>query len=118
TVTNQNVLAPTQVVEPGVAGLVTPPATDLALLLPADQRWSYQEFGNAQILDHVVATSDLVAAGAHVAYAHFDADQPLTKYNDATTPARESDHDAAVGYFAIPAPVLSATLTGNSAFGT
>lgn len=65
-----------------------------------------------------MATSDLVSAGAHVAYAHFDADQPLTAYNDATTPARESDHDAAVGYFAIPAPVLSATLNGDGTFGT
>jgi len=118
TITNRNVLPSDQVVQPGVAGLVNPPATDLVTLLPADQRWSYQEFGNAQVLDHVVATSDLVAAGGHVAYAHFDADQPLTAYNDATTPARESDHDAAVGYFTIPAPVLSATLSGNGAFGT
>ena len=118
TITNRNVLPSDEVVQPGVAGLVNPSATDLVTLLPPDQRWSYQEFGNAQILDHVVATSDLVSAGAHVAYAHFDADQPLTAYNDATTPARESDHDAAVGYFAIPAPVLSATLSGNGAFGT
>jgi hypothetical protein len=118
TVTNQNVLPSTQVVEPGVAGLVTPPATDLALLLAPDQRWSYQEYGNAQILDHIVATSDLVSAGAHMAYAHLDADQPLTAYNDPTTPARTSDHDAAVGYFTLPAPVLSATLAGNGAFGS
>ena len=53
-----------------------------------------------------------------MAYAHFDADQPLISYNDATTPARESDHDAAVGYFTIPAPVLSAKLDGNGSFGT
>jgi predicted extracellular nuclease len=118
TVTNQNVLPSTQVVEPGVAGLVTPPATDLALLLTPDQRWSYQEFGNAQILDHIVATADLVSAGAHMAYAHLDADQPLTAYNDPTTPARTSDHDAAVGYFNLPAPVLSATLSGNGSFGS
>jgi hypothetical protein len=117
TVTNQNVLPSTQVVEPGMAGLVIPSATDLALLLSADQRWSYQEYGNAQILDHIVATADLVAGGAHMAYAHLDADQPLTAYNDPTTPARTSDHDAAVGYFTLPAPVLSATLTGNGSFG-
>ena len=117
TVTNQNVLPATQVVEPGLAGLVVPPAQDLALLLPADQRWSYQEYGNAQILDHIVASSDLVSAGAHMAYAHLDADQPLTAYNDPTTPARTSDHDAAVGYFTLPAPSLSATLTGNGVFG-
>ncbi|HEX5282487.1 MAG TPA: choice-of-anchor D domain-containing protein [Bryocella sp.] len=117
TVTNRNVLPADQVVQPGKAGLVDPPTTDLVTLLPADQRWSYQEFGNAQVLDHIVATSDLVAAGAHMAYAHFDADQPLVASNDPTTPARESDHDAAVGYFTLPAPVLSATLTGNGTFG-
>ena len=117
TVTGQNVLPPTQVVEPGVAGLVTPAATDLALLLTPDQRWSYQEFGNAQILDHIVATADLVSAGAHMAYAHLDADQPLTAYNDPTTAARTSDHDAAVGYFTLPAPALSAKLSGDGAFG-
>ncbi|MGA3129887.1 MAG: choice-of-anchor D domain-containing protein [Terracidiphilus sp.] len=118
TITNQNVLPSTQVVEPGVAGLVNPPATDLATLLPADQRWSYQEYGNAQILDHIVATADLVAGGAHMAYGHLDSDQPVIAYNDPTTPARTSDHDAAVGYFTLPAPVLSATLNGNGNFGS
>ncbi len=115
TYTNTNVLPATQVVQPGVAGLVTPPLTDLALLLPANQRWSYSEDGSAQILDHIVVTQDLVTAGASMAYAHLDADFPLTAYNDATTPARTSDHDAAVGYFTIPAPVLSATLTPTTA---
>jgi hypothetical protein len=118
TVTNRNLLSSTQVVEQGMAGLVIPPATDLALLLPADQRWSYQEYGNAQILDHIVATADLVAAGAHMTYAHLNADQPVIDYNDPTTPARTSDHDAAVGYFTLPAPVLSATLSGSGSFGS
>jgi uncharacterized protein len=111
TYTNTNVLPATQVVQPGVAGLVTPPLTDLALLLPQNQRWSYVEDGSAQILDHIVVTPELVAAGAHMAYAHLDADFPLAAYNDATTPARTSDHDAAVGYFTLPAPVVSASLT-------
>ena len=47
-ITNQNVLPATQVVEPSVAGLVTPSATDLATLLPSTEHWSYQEFGSAQ----------------------------------------------------------------------
>jgi predicted extracellular nuclease len=119
TYTNVNVLPASQVLQPGVAGLVTPPLVDMALTLPANQRWSYVEDGSAQILDHMVVTPDLVAAGAHFAYAHMNADFPLTAYNDATTPARNSDHDAAVGYFVLPTPVLSATLTPPSAaFGT
>lgn len=110
TYTNTNVLPANQVVQPGVAGLVTP-LTDLALLLPADQRWSYVEYGNAQILDHLVVTPDLVAAGAHMAYAHLNADFPTTAYNDAATPARTSDHDVAVGYFTLPPPNMGAGLT-------
>jgi hypothetical protein len=115
TYTNTNLLPAAQVVQPGVSGLVTPSLTDLALLLPANQRWSYSEDGTAQILDHMVVTQDLVTAGAHMTYAHLDADFPVTAYNDATTPARTSDHDAAVGYFTLPAPALSAALTPSSA---
>ena len=111
TYTNTNVLPATQIVQPGVAGLVTPPLTDMALTIPANLRWSYVEDGDAQILDHLVVTPELVAAGAHFAYAHLDADFPLTAYNDATTPARTSDHDAAVGYFVVPVPVLAGSVT-------
>jgi len=50
TATGNTPLPADQVVQPGVAGLVTPALTDLALLLPTDQRWSYQEYGSAQIL--------------------------------------------------------------------
>jgi predicted extracellular nuclease len=114
TYTNTNVLPATQVVQPGVAGLVTPPLTDLALTLPAAQRWSYQEDGNAQILDHIVVTPELVAAGGHFAYVHLNADFPLTSYNDATTPARVSDHDVALGYFVLPKPSLSGAVTPTS----
>ncbi len=46
-----------------------------------------------------------------MAYAHLNADFPLTAYNDATTAARTSDHDVAVGYFALPAPVLAGSLS-------
>lgn len=110
TCTNTNVLPTTQVVQPGVAGLVSPPLANLALTLPANQRWSYQEGGSAQILDQMVVTPELLAGGAHFAYAHLNADFPATLYNDATTPARSSDHDVAVGYFVLPAPVLAGTV--------
>ena len=111
TYTNVNVLPATQVVQPGVAGLVTPSLTDLALTLPATQRWSYNEDGDAQILDHMVVTPELVSGGGHFAYVHLNADFPLTAYNDATTAARVSDHDVALGYFRLPAPVLSGTVS-------
>lgn len=114
TYTNVNVLPPDQVLLPGVAGLVTPPLTDLTLTLPVNERESYVEDGNAQVLDHMVVTSDLANAGAHIVYAHIDADFPLTAYNDATTPARTSDHDPVVGYFALPAATTAVSLNPTS----
>jgi predicted extracellular nuclease len=113
TYTNTNVLPSTKVVQAGTSGLVTPPLTDLALSLPANQRWSYVEDGNAQILDHIVVTPEL-AAGAQLVYAHLDADFPVTAYNDASTAARSSDHDVPVGYFAIPAPVNGVALNPSA----
>ncbi|MCU1250707.1 MAG: Endonuclease/exonuclease/phosphatase [Edaphobacter sp.] len=113
TYTNTNVLPATQVVQPGVSGLVTPPLVDLGLQLPANQRWSYVQDGNAQILDHIVVTPE-IASGATLVYAHFNADFPATSYNDATTAARSSDHDVPVGYFTIPAPVNGVVLSPNA----
>jgi predicted extracellular nuclease len=113
TYTNTNVLPATQVVQPGVPALVTPPLTDLVLALPANQRWSYVEDGNAQVLDHIVVTPDL-AGSAQMVFAHLNADFPVTAYNDATTAARSSDHDVPVGYFAIPAPVNGAALNPSA----
>jgi hypothetical protein len=118
TYTNTNVLPATKVVQPGVSGLVTPPLTDLTLSLPANQRWSYVQDGNAQILDHIVVTPEL-ASGAQLVYAHLNADFPVTAYNDASTAARSSDHDVPVGYFTIPAPVNGVALNpASSTFPT
>ncbi|HEX3569314.1 MAG TPA: choice-of-anchor D domain-containing protein [Acidobacteriaceae bacterium] len=117
TITNRNVLPAGVVAQPGVAGLVTPPATDLVTLLPPDQRWSYIEFGNAQVLDHVVATQDLVDAGAYIAYAHVNAGMPLIAYNDATIPDRSSDHEPALSYITLPAVKFTGSVTGNTNFG-
>ena len=102
--------------QPGTA-IVNPVATDLVTLLAPTDRRSYVEFGNAQVLDHIVATANVVGSTT-LAYAHLNSDFPLILTNDATTPARTSDHDAAVAYLTVPAPVVSGTLTGNGAFST
>ena len=117
TITNRNVLSADVVAQPGMAGLVNPAATDLVTLLPAQERWSYVETGNAQVLDHVVATQDLVSAGAYLVYAHLNAGLPLVAYNDATIPDRTSDHDAAVTYLTLPAVRFTGSLSGNGNFG-
>ena len=106
-----------QVVTPPVAGLANPPLVDLVTLLPAPERQSYVETGSAQVLDHVLVTSDLVPTETRLVYAHMDSDFPLVYLNDATRPERVSDHDPAVAYFSVPAIqgtvqlVTTATLT-------
>jgi hypothetical protein len=102
-VTKGNPVPASQVVTPPVAGLVNPPLVDLVTLLPADQRQSYVETGSAQVLDHVLVTSELVPTNTRLVHAHIDADFPLVNLNDATLPTRVSDHDPAVAYFTIPA---------------
>ena len=102
-VTKGNPVPASQVVTPPVAGLVNPALVDLVTLLPADQRQSYVETGSAQVLDHVLVTSELVPTNTRLVHAHIDSDFPLVNLNDATLPTRVSDHDPAVAYFAIPA---------------
>lgn len=103
-----------QVITPPTPGLANPPLVDLVTLLPAEQRQSYVETGSAQVLDHVVVTSDLVPTETRLVYAHMDSDFPLVYLNDATRPERVSDHDPAVAYFTIPAIAGPAQL-GTSA---
>ncbi|MDR3763054.1 MAG: lamin tail domain-containing protein [Acidobacteriota bacterium] len=117
TVTGQGCLSSTQVMQVGNCTLVSPAVTDLVTTLPAAKRQSYVEYGNAQVLDHIVVTSDLVSS-ASIEYAHLDSDFPITLYSDSTTPARSSDHDAAVSYFALPSEASAATLSSPTSGGT
>ena len=96
-------------ITPPAAGLANPPLVDLVTLLPAAERQSYVETGSAQVLDHVVVTSDLVPTETRLVYAHIDSDFPLVYQNDATRPERVSDHDPAVAYFTIP-PIVEGTV--------
>ena len=85
-VTTGNPVPASQVITPPVAGLANPPLVDLVTLLPAAERQSYVETGSAQVLDHVVVTSDLVPTKTRLVYAHIDSDFPLVNLNDATLP--------------------------------
>lgn len=117
TYTNNNVLPSSQVVQPGKSGIATPPLNDMTLQLPDTQpnpRWSYVDNGNAEDTEHFVITSDL-ASTSQFGFAHFNADFPAVDLNDATVATRVSSHDAAIGYFAIPAPVLGVFLSPNTA---
>ena len=64
----------------------------LWLLLPADDRYSYNYEGNSQVLDHVLV-SHALRAGAELDVVHLNADFP------ALPSATASDHDPLVSRF-------------------
>jgi hypothetical protein len=96
--------------------LVDPDFTDLADLIPPDQRYSYNFDGNAQELDHVIVNQAAQSLISRFAIARVNSDFPESMRGDASRPERISDHDPAVAYFTLPAqdfdpPVL--TLPAN-----
>ncbi len=90
-----------QVVLPG-PDLVDPNLTDLVNTVPPSGRYSYSFGGNAQELDHVLVTANLLPRVVGLAYARSDADFPEVLRNDPDRPERVSDHDASVAYFTMP----------------
>jgi predicted extracellular nuclease len=83
------------------ADLVNPNLTNLADLLPAAQRYSYVFDGNAQILDHALASVGALPSISRFTYAHLDADYAEITRNDPNRPERLSDHDATVVYLTL-----------------
>jgi hypothetical protein len=82
--------------------LVNPDLTDLVDTVPAEQRYSYSFDGNAQVIDHILVTGNLLASLASVQFARPDADFPESLRNDPTRPERISDHDPVVATFNLP----------------
>lgn len=96
--------------------LVTPALVDVDPTNLATGAYSYVFQGNAQSIDHILATAD-IASDIHVTAVHLNADFPVIDRNIATTPARTSDHDGFVAY--LPVPGISITLDPTSLdFGT
>jgi hypothetical protein len=85
--------------------LLTSPLEVLTLQLPAARRYSYVYRGNAQTLDHILVSGDLVANLRRVAAVHFNADFPLA-WQDHSGPLRRlSDHDPVVVHLRLPGSV-------------
>ncbi|WP_352431152.1 Ig-like domain-containing protein [Pyrinomonas sp.] len=82
--------------------LVEPDFVDLVDQLPASERYSFVNNGDAQVLDHIIVNQAAFGRFNRFAYARNDADFPETFRNDATRPERISDHDMPVAYFALP----------------
>ncbi len=90
-----------QVVEAN-ADLINPDLTDLTLLVPSANRYSYSFDGDAQVLDHELVNNNMLARFTRQAYGRMDADFPEIFRSDPNRPERLSDHDPAVAYFALP----------------
>lgn len=102
--------------------LVSPDLVDLAdFIAPAD-RYSYVFGGNAQALDHVIVTANLVPQFASLVHPRVNADFPEVLRGNPATPQRLSDHDPAVAYFTFPpdvdAPVFSFAPSDETAEAT
>ena len=85
--------------------LVDPNLTALSAMVPAVQRYSYVFDGSAQVLDHVLVTSNTLPLVAGLEWARTNADFPETFRQDGTRPERLSDHDPAVAYFRLPCSI-------------
>ena len=99
--------APASEVVLSTVDLVDPNLTSLGTMVPAEQRYSYVFDGNAQVLDHVLVTSNTLPLVAGLEWARTNADFPETFRQDGTRPERLSDHDPAVAYFRLPPPPCS-----------
>ena len=82
---------------------VSSPLTDLIEADATANRYSYSFDGNAQSLDHLLATQVAVQMFDHVEWGHSNADFPEAFRGDETRPERLSDHDPVVAYFVLPA---------------
>ncbi len=85
--------------------LVEPNLTDLVMLAPPDQQYSYSFDGNAETLDHILVSRGIMSRLSRFSTARNNADFPETFRNDASRPERISDHDMPVAYFTLPAPL-------------
>jgi hypothetical protein len=91
--------------------LVTPDLVNLSELANPWDRYSSIANGNAQALDHVVATANLLSQFAGSVRPRVNADFPAVLAVDSTTPGRLSNRDPIVAYFTFPPDVLAPVLT-------
>jgi uncharacterized repeat protein (TIGR01451 family) len=94
--------------------LVNPDLIELSDLVPATQQYSFIFDGNAQELDHVLITANVLGRFAGLNYARSNADFPESLRGDPSRPERLSDHDMPVAYFNFPKADLGITKTPST----
>jgi predicted extracellular nuclease len=80
--------------------LVDPNLVDQALVIPAQERYSFVFGGNAQVLDHALTSSGLDELIRDFVYSRGNADVPGDLIEDVSTVLRSSDHDGIVLFLA------------------
>jgi predicted extracellular nuclease len=99
------------------ADLVNPDLSLLSETLVPAQRYSYSYDGNAQSLDHMLASAKAMTHFAAFQIARLNSDFPETYRGDFSRPERLSDHDPEVAYFTLPETANVTSLTTISATG-
>ncbi len=89
--------------------------TNLHSLLADGDNHSYVFNGATQALDHILVSPAMRAWLTRAAYAGGNADSPESLRADAASPARVSDHDAAVAWFRLDAAPLTPLGVVNAA---
>lgn len=84
--------------------LVDPDLTNQVLSLPAEERYSFNFGGSAQVLDHALTTTGLDPHITGFAYGRGNSGAPRVLIDDASTPLRASDHDGFVVYVEVQEP--------------
>lgn len=82
--------------------LVSRPLHDLMAALPDSLRYSSIADGNAQALDHLLASANLIDQLQNVAVARVNADFPEVLRDTTGDPSRLSDRDPVVAFFSFP----------------
>jgi len=85
-----------------IAGEQAPHLADLTARLPGPQRYSYIYRGNAQLIDHILASPALARGATFVRLPHVNAAFPASLAKDPHTVRRSSDHDPIVARFRLP----------------
>jgi predicted extracellular nuclease len=101
---------PSNEVIQATSAFVNPTLTDLVDTVSPDQRYSYVFNGNAQELDHILMTGNLIPSLNGLFYGRNNADFPESYRSDPSRPERFSDHDIPVGFFQFPLLVANASV--------
>ena len=88
-----------------ITPIVNPPLLKVNSLLPPEERYSYVYQGNAQAIDHCLASTMNALTIKGMQYARGNADNALAYFDNAFLPQRSSDHDGFVLFLEAQHPV-------------